>query len=102
MRLQKRRNVGSGQTYSVNQLVQLIGGNVTYIPKRPGEPDCTFADIGKIQKLLGWKPEVPLAEGVKILLENIEFWRDAPVWTPEKIAEATRDWFTYLEDDRHD
>ena len=46
-------NVGSGQTYSVNTLIKLLGKNkVVNIPKRPGEPDCTFADISKILKKL--------------------------------------------------
>ena len=89
-------NVGSGNTYSVNRLVELLGGDITHIPKRPGEPDCTFADISKILSKLDWKPEVSFEEGVKILLENIDYWREAPVWTPESIKEATRDWFKYL------
>lgn len=89
-------NVGSGNTYSVNRLVELLGGEKVYIPKRPGEPDSTFADISKIKKLLGWRPEVNFEEGVKILLENIDYWREAPVWTPEKIKDATKEWFKYL------
>lgn len=89
-------NVGSGRAYSVNQLVELLGGDVVYIPKRPGEPDCTMADITRIRRLLGWEPRVLFAEGVRIMLDNIDYWREAPVWTPESIAEATRDWFTYL------
>ncbi|MBI3457051.1 MAG: SDR family oxidoreductase [Candidatus Rokubacteria bacterium] len=90
-------NVGSGRTYSVNQLVELLGGEVTHIPKRPGEPECTQADIRKITRMLGWSPQVDLATGVRIMLENIEYWREAPVWTPESIAGATREWFHYLE-----
>ncbi len=89
-------NVGSGNTYSVNRLVELLGGPVTYIPKRPGEPDCTFADTRKINTLLKWSSKVSLEEGVKIMLDNIEYWRDAPLWNPETIAEATKDWFKYL------
>lgn len=89
-------NVGSGNTYSINRLVELLKGPVTYIPKRPGEPDCTFADTTKIQKMLKWKPEVSFEEGVAILLRNIDYWRDAPVWTPESINEATREWFKFL------
>ena len=41
-------NVGSSQTYSINRLVKLLGGDVAHVPKRPGEPDCTFADISRI------------------------------------------------------
>jgi UDP-glucose 4-epimerase len=89
-------NVGSGNTYSVNRLVELLGGEVVRIPKRPGEPDCTFADTAKIRRLLGWAPRVSFEEGVKVLLDNIEAWRTAPVWTPESIREATEDWFKYL------
>lgn len=89
-------NVGSGNTYSINLLVDLLGGEKTYVPKRPGEPDCTFADTAKIRKLLNWKPKVSFEEGVKIMLENIESWRNAPVWDPESINEATKDWFKYL------
>lgn len=89
-------NVGSGSTYSINQLVELLGGDVVYIPKRPGEPDCTCADTRKIRQVLGWQPKVSFEQGVQIMLENITYWRDAPVWTPESISQATRDWFVYL------
>ena len=89
-------NVGSGNTYSVNRLVELLEGEITYIPKRPGEPDSTFADITRIKNELNWQPKVTLEAGVKVLLENIDCWKKAPVWTPEKIGEATRDWFAYL------
>jgi len=89
-------NVGSDDTYSVNRLVELLDGEVTYIPKRPGEPDCTFADTTKIKKLLDWSAKVSLEEGVGILLKNIDYWREAPVWTPDTIETATKDWFQYL------
>lgn len=89
-------NVGSDNTYSVNRLVELLKGPVIYIPKRPGEPDCTFADTTKIKKMLKWKPEVSFEEGVAILLKNIDYWKNAPVWTPESINEATKKWFQFL------
>jgi len=89
-------NVGSGHTYSVNRLVELLGGPVVYVPKRPGEPDSTFADISRIRKEVGWQPKVPLEDGVKRMLAVIDDWRDAPLWEPNSIAEATRDWFKYL------
>jgi len=89
-------NVGSGNTYSINYLVSLLGGDVVHIPKRPGEPDCTFADISKISQMLGWKPKVNFEDGVHIMFQNIDHWRDAPVWDEKSIAEATKDWYTYL------
>ena len=95
----ERFNVGSEHTYSVNRLVELLGGKdaeVVHIPKRPGEPDCTWADTGKINKILNWRPKVTLEEGIKNILANIDYWRKAPVWTPESIQDATADWFKYL------
>ena len=89
-------NVGSGNTYSINNLVKLLGGEIVYVPKRPGEPDCTFADTAKISKKIGWKPLVSFEEGVRIMLDNIDYWREAPLWEPTSIAEATKDWFKYL------
>lgn len=89
-------NVGSGNHYSVNRLVELLGGDVDHIPKRPGEPDCTFADVSKISRLLDWSARVPFAEGVARMLERIEDWKDAPVWDPASINQATATWFRYL------
>jgi UDP-glucose 4-epimerase len=89
-------NVGSGATISVNRIVELLKGDKTYIPKRPGEPDCTFADISKIKKEIGWSPKVSIEEGILKLIENIDYWKEAPVWTPDKIKEATSDWFKFL------
>jgi UDP-glucose 4-epimerase len=89
-------NVGSSNTYSVNRLVELLDGPKVTIPKRPGEPDCTFADISLIRQSLGWEPRVCFEDGVRIMLENIDGWRDAPVWTAQKIDEATADWFKHL------
>jgi UDP-glucose 4-epimerase len=89
-------NVGSGRPQSVKRLVELLGGPVVNIPKRPGEPDCTSADIAKIRRSLVWEPRVPFEEGVRRMLENIDDWKAAPVWTPEKIAQATRAWFERL------
>lgn len=89
-------NVGSGGTYSVNSLVKILGGPVLRIPKRPGEPDCTFADTAKIKKMLGWRPKVRFEDGVRVMLEHIEHWKDAPVWDSRSIAKATKEWFDFL------
>ena len=91
-------NVGSGQTYSVNRLLELLGGEVVHVPKRPGEPDCTLADTTKIQRVLGWRPRGSFDQGVRIMLQNIDHWRDAPVWDEKSIADATQDWFACLGD----
>lgn len=92
-------NVGTGNPQSVNKLIELLGGEKINIPKRPGEPAATHADISKIQRVLGWKSQVSFEEGVKIMLQNIDYWREAPVWTPEKIADATKEWFKNLSEE---
>ena len=90
-------NVGSGQTVSVNKIVKLLGGKKIYIPKRPGEPDKTFANINKIKKKIGWKPKIKIEKGISYLLKDISNWKDAPLWTEKKIEKATKKWFLYLD-----
>jgi len=90
-------NVGSGATISVNKIVELFGGDKVYIPKRPGEPDCTYADISKIKDDLGWEPTISIEEGIDKVLKNIDYWKEATVWEPDSIANATSDWFKYLD-----
>lgn len=93
-------NVGSGSHYSVNRLVELLGGAVEHIQKRPGEPDCTYADVRKIEQLIGWRSRISFEEGVRRMLERINDWKDAPVWNPATINQATAAWFHYLGDTR--
>ena len=92
----ERFNVGAGAPQSINRLVEILGGEVVYVPKRPGEPDITYADITKITTQLGWKPTVPFEQGVANMLADIERWRDAPLWEPASIAKATHTWFRYM------
>lgn len=89
-------NVGSGGHYTINRLVALLGGDTVSLPKRPGEPDCTFADIAKIRRLLSWQPQISLEQGVATLLARLDDWRHAPLWTPQAIAQASQAWFTHL------
>jgi len=92
----ERFNLGAGDPQTVNRLVELLGGNVVYVPKRPGEPDCTFADIGKITSMLDWQPLISFEQGVALMEADIHRWNDAPLWDPDSIQVATRNWFKYL------
>jgi UDP-glucose 4-epimerase len=94
-------NLGAGKPQSVNRLVELLGGEKIHIPKRPGEPDCTWADISRITSELGWKPQVSFEEGVSKILANIDYWREAPLWDPNSIDKATKAWFEYLSPQGH-
>jgi len=89
-------NLGAGNPQSVNHLVELLDGEVVNIPKRPGEPECTWADISKITTDLDWRPKVSFEEGVGRVLAEIDYWREAPLWDPESISQATETWFKHL------
>jgi len=91
-------NLGGGNPQSINRLVELLEGETVSVAKRPGEPDCTWADISKIQKLLGWQPAVSFEVGVGHMLAHLDDWRDAPLWNPDSIADATREWFRLMSD----
>jgi UDP-glucose 4-epimerase len=89
-------NIGTSRPQSVNRLVELLGGDVVTVPKRPGEPDSTHADTGKAGRLLNWRPEISFEQGVELVLRNIEYWRAAPVWDERSIDAATKTWFQQL------
>jgi UDP-glucose 4-epimerase len=89
-------NIGSGETVSVNKIVELLGGNKVFIKKRPGEPDCTFANVSKVKKLIKWKPKINIKKGIEYLIKDINYWKKAPIWTPKKINKATKLWFKYI------
>jgi UDP-glucose 4-epimerase len=89
-------NIGSGRPQTVNRLVELLGGSVVYVTKRPGEPDSTHADTELACRLLNWKTDVLFEEGVGRVLDNIDYWRAAPVWDERSISAATRVWFDQL------
>ena len=55
---------------------------------RPGE--------SKAKKLLNWYPKISLEEGVNILLDNIDYWKNSPRWDDKSIEKATHKWFKYL------
>jgi UDP-glucose 4-epimerase len=90
-------NIGAGNPQSVNKLVELLGGEVVYVPKRPGEPDCTWADITKVTTELEWKPEISFEDGVGKMVAEIDHWQDAPLWDPDSIKKATETWFKYMD-----
>jgi UDP-glucose 4-epimerase len=66
------------------------------VPKRPGEPDCTWANIDKITRLIGWRPVISFEAGVRNMTGEIDRWNDAPLWDPASIAKATETWFRYM------
>ena len=58
-------NVGSGVNYSVQEIADAISDNQTYIPKREGEMETTWSNIEKVNKVIGWNPQVDVLEWIK-------------------------------------
>lgn len=56
-------NIGAGNQTSINQLADMIGGTVEYVPARI-EPRHTKADISLTKQKLNWEPTVVLTEGI--------------------------------------
>tara|TARA_B110000305_G_C19443179_1_gene643181 strand:+ start:595 stop:1590 length:996 start_codon:yes stop_codon:yes gene_type:complete len=94
-------NVGSDNPKSVNYIIKILDSEAKkiYLPKRPGEPDITFADTKKIKKILNWSPLISIEKGILILKDNIDLWKKAPLWNKKKIAKATKLWFRFLKDE---
>lgn len=92
-------NIGSGETFSVRMIADMLGAkNRVYIPKRGGEPICTWAKIAKARTVLKWKPIMEMNKGVDVLKEHLSEYKSAPVWTPDKIEVETKTWHQYLGD----
>jgi len=89
-------NLGSDNPQTIKYLTKIIGGKTIRIPTRPGEPRTTWANISKIKKQLNWKPTINFEVGVKKMLNQINNWKNAPLWTPKSIRKATKVWFKHL------
>lgn len=82
-------NLGNSHPHSMNELIHLIEeglgkkARITQLPVHPTDMDATWADIAKAERLLGWKPGVPLDEGVRRTvawyLENREWVREIEI-----------------------
>jgi len=72
-------NVGGGVGRKMLDIAmtikKIIGKDLKIVDKgaRPGDPDTLVADISKITKELGWKPEVDLETGLK---KTIEYYKE--------------------------
>lgn len=58
-------NVGTGTNLSVNQIASFISEDVIYLPPRTGEARNSLANIEKIYKTFGWRPQVTVDEWIE-------------------------------------
>jgi len=64
-------NVGTGSSYEIKKVAEMIGGEVEFLPKRQGEVFEVRADNAKAKDLLGWEPEVTFEQGIDELKELV-------------------------------
>jgi len=68
-------NLGNHQTVTLKGLIEAIENIcekkaiINRLPNQPGDVSQTYADIAKAEKLLGYKPQVKLEEGLSSFLE---------------------------------
>ncbi|MDZ7784583.1 MAG: NAD-dependent epimerase/dehydratase family protein [Halioglobus sp.] len=65
-------NAGSGQGTSIDRVVELIREttgrelSAIYEPQRQFDVQATYLDITRARDVFGWRPEVGLAEGIRL------------------------------------
>ena len=72
-------NIGTGRAVSLNEIVEALekafdnGIKAAYIenPVKEGYVQGQWADISKIQEVLGYEPKVKLEDGIKEQVENV-------------------------------
>ncbi len=89
-------NLSSGKPFKVLDIAKKLSNNIVQIPKRPGEPNITFGNSLRFRKTFNWKPRIDIDTGIKFMLEDVKWLKNAPVWTKKKINKATKLWFKYL------
>lgn len=93
-------HVGTGVEKSVEEIADLILTTLdkstdlkTYVPDRPGHDRRYALDFSKIQRELGWSPQIEWEEGIK---NTIEWYRNNEQWWQPLLGKSpvdeTKDW----------
>lgn len=75
-------NVGSGKPTSINELAkflaEILGGEAEIVHEKPrvGDLRQSYADISKLEKVLGFKPKVDLKQGLERLMVEVKEEKD--------------------------
>jgi|TARA_Y100000310_G_C20693239_1_gene823766 UDP-glucose 4-epimerase len=65
-------NIGTGKVYSIEEVANVIGGEITWIPRRGYEVERHEADITKAKKLLNWSPKVDIIDWLNEFITSME------------------------------
>ena len=58
-------NIGTGKNYSVLEIANMIDHNQEHISEREGEARTTLANVSKIKNIIGWEPQIDVANWIK-------------------------------------
>ena len=82
-------NIGNPGEFSMNELAEEVGKatgreiRVKYLPLPKDDPKVRRPDIERAKKLLGWEPNIPLAEGLK---KTVEYFQSVIAESPTASA----------------
>ena len=68
-------NLGESQTTTLLELVRHLENALRmkallrFLPNQPGDMEVTYADISKARRLLGYKPQKPISQGIRLFAE---------------------------------
>ncbi len=65
-------NIGTGEVYTIEKIANVIGGEITWIPRRGYEVERHEADITKAKKLLNWSPEVDIVDWLNEFIPSMK------------------------------
>jgi nucleoside-diphosphate-sugar epimerase len=79
-------NLGGSETTQLRDLIAGIAEamdiepEIEQLPTQPGDVKRTYADISKAQRLLDWKPETPIDDGLQKFADWVTtYYADRPV-----------------------
>ncbi len=59
--------LGSPESYTVLEMAQMFGGEITMLPERKGNRMDSIVDTSRVEKEFGWKPEMTLQKYIESL-----------------------------------
>lgn len=82
-------NLGGHEVIQINDLIHMLESRtgrkakVEFLPRHPADMSTNWADVEKAKKLLGWKPEVNLEQGVTNL---VSWYNQERAWAKEILT----------------